>query len=516
MKKCIKNSIQTGIVTGLILIFLDLIGFSVVLSNMLSNLFKNTTESGQIAVFNLLLLFALILFFLGFRSISKESKWSEVFVSSILIGLFSSLVIIAMLAVVNPMHLNGAKFRDYLPQFSPDNINFFMLYETTVAAVVLRYAATMILSATLGAVVAKGIFKTDGWHSFIAKQTAKRQAFLEKPEVEKVFGNRWTKIAFFAIALFLLYFLPTKWGGYWNYVMGTVGIYILLGLGLNIIVGLSGQLMLGYVAWFAIGAYTFGLLTALEPHGIEMNFWLALLVSVLVSTLTGILLGLPILNLRGDYLAIVTLAFGEMTRILIKSDLLENIANGPRGVRAIGQPTLFGKLISTDVNFMHLIIFFVLVLIFIASRIQYSRTGRTFEAIQADETVAKATGIDVFKNKLLALAIGAAIAGLAGALFASRNQFTGPEDHVMMVSINVLCLVIVGGMGSIPGVILGSFVLKGLPELLRDLSSYRMLVFGALLVLMMLARPEGLLPMKRPKLAEEYEENKPDKKETKS
>lgn len=516
MKKCIKNSIQTGIVAGFILVFLNLIGFSVVLSNMLSNLFNNMPESELIPVFNLLLLFGLILFFLGFKSVNEESKWSEIFVSSVLIGVFSSLVIIVLMTIVNPMHLNGAKFREYLPEFSPDNIDFFMLYETTVAAIIVRYAATMILSAVLGAVVAKAVFKTDGWHTFVEKQSAKRKAFLEKPQVEKVFGNRWTKIAFFAIALFLLYYLPTVWGGYWNYVMGTVGIYILLGLGLNIIVGLSGQLMLGYVAWFAIGAYTFGLLTALEPHGIQMNFWLALLISVLFSTLTGILLGLPILNLRGDYLAIVTLAFGEMTRILIKSDLLENITNGPRGVRAIGQPTLFGNLISTDVNFMHLIIVFVLVLIFIASRIQYSRNGRTFEAIQADETVAKATGIDVFKNKLLALAIGAAIAGLAGALFASRNQFTGPEDHVMMVSINVLCLVIVGGMGSIPGVILGSFVLKGLPELLRDLSSYRMLVFGALLVLMMLARPEGLLPMKRPKLAEEYEENAPDKKEAKS
>ena len=177
--------------------------------------------------------------------------------------------------------------------------------------------------------------------------------------------------------------------------------------------------------------------------------------------MTGILLGLPILNLRGDYLAIVTLGFGEIIRILIKSDMLTDFTNGPSGLSDLTQPTWLGKTFD-DVNFFHLIVIFVVVAIFIANRLQYSRTGRAWLAISADQTVAKATGINTFKYKLLALALGAAFAGLGGALFASRNQFTGPEDHILMVSINVLCLVIVGGMGSIPGVVVGAFVLKGM------------------------------------------------------
>jgi branched-chain amino acid transport system permease protein len=296
----------------------------------------------------------------------------------------------------------------------------------------------------------------------------------------------------------LLYLLPLVWGSYWNYIMGTVAIYILLGLGLNIIVGYSGQLVLGYVAFFAAGAYTFALLTAPLPHGIEMNLWLAVGMAVLVSTLTGLLLGLPILNLRGDYLAIVTLGFGEIVRILIRSDLLTSLTNGPRGVTNILQPTWRGQVFS-DVNFTHLLFLMVLAGLFIAKRLKDSRTGRAWIAIREDETVARATGVNTYQSKLLSLLLGAAFAGLSGALFASRNQFTGPEDFSLMVSVNVLCIVIVGGMGSLPGIVLGAFVLKGLPELLRELSDYRLLVFGALLVAMMILRPEGLWPVRRKK-----------------
>jgi branched-chain amino acid transport system permease protein len=302
------------------------------------------------------------------------------------------------------------------------------------------------------------------------------------------------------VILLLLVLLPRTWGSYWNYIMGTVGIYVLLGLGLNIIVGFSGQLVLGYVAFFAIGAYSFALVTAPEPHNLQWNFWIALLVAVVASALSGILIGLPIMRLRGDYLAIVTLGFGEIIRILLKSDWLKDFTLGPRGVRDIAGPTLFGKSFSSDVDYMYLIILAVLLSIFLARRWQESHVGRAWLAISQDETVAQATGVDTYKYKLLALALGAAFAGLGGALFASRNQFTGPEDHALMVSINVLCLVIVGGMGSIPGVILGAFTLKGLPEILRELESYRMLVFGALLVVMMIIRPEGLWPSRRPNL----------------
>jgi branched-chain amino acid transport system permease protein len=282
--------------------------------------------------------------------------------------------------------------------------------------------------------------------------------------------------------------------------MGTVAIYILLGLGLNIIVGYSGQLVLGYVAFFAIGAYTFALLTAPEPHGIEMNLWLAVVISVFFATLTGLLLGLPILNLRGDYLAIVTLGFGEITRILIRSDLLTPFTNGPNGVTNVGQPFWRGHIFS-DVNYVHLLMLLVLISLFVAKRLKDSRTGRAWIAIREDQTVAQATGVNTYRYKILALLLGSAFAGLSGALFASRNQFTGPEDFTLMVSINVLCIVIVGGMGSLPGVVIGAFVLKGLPELLRELEDYRLLAFGALLVVMMIVRPSGLWPTKRKRMS---------------
>jgi branched-chain amino acid transport system permease protein len=286
-------------------------------------------------------------------------------------------------------------------------------------------------------------------------------------------------------------------GRYWNYTMGTVGIYVLLGLGLNIVVGFAGLLDLGYVAFFAIGAYTVGLLTAPEPHGILMNFWLALPIGVVVAALSGILLGVPVLRMRGDYLAIVTLGFGEIIRILSKSDVLTDFSGGPRGVRNIGGPSLFGVEVSSAMNFMYLILLGIGLVAFVTHRLQNSRTGRAWMAMREDEDVAEAMGVFTLKYKLLAFAIGAAFAGLGGGIYASRNQFVGPEDFTLMVSINVLCLVIIGGMGSIPGVIVGALVLKGMPEILRELDEYRMLFFGALLIFMMIVRPEGLWPSKR-------------------
>jgi len=253
---------------------------------------------------------------------------------------------------------------------------------------------------------------------------------------------------------------------------------------------------LGYAAFFAIGAYTFVLLTASEPHGIELNVWLAVVISVAAATLAGLLLGLPILNLRGDYLAIVTLGFGEIIRILIRSDLLTPITNGPNGITNVGQPFWLGKIFS-DVNYVHLLMILVLIGLFVSKQLKDSRTGRAWIAIREDQTVAQATGINTFRYKILSLLLGAAFAGLGGALFASRNQFTGPEDFTLMVSINVLCIVIVGGMGSLPGIVVGAFVLKGIPELLRELEDYRLLVFGALLVVMMILRPSGLWPVAR-------------------
>ena len=220
---------------------------------------------------------------------------------------------------------------------------------------------------------------------------------------------------------------------------------------------------------------------------------------VVMAVIGGLMLGLPIMRLRGDYLGIVTLGFGEIIRILLNSDLLTDLTGGPRGIQNIQQPTFLGKTF-TDVSYAYLIIVAMAVSIFLYYRLENSRTGRAWLSIKEDTLVSRATGVDVQKYKLLALCIGAAFAGLAGGIFAARNQFTGPNDHTLMVSINVLSVVIVGGINSIPGIILGSFALRGLPELLRELETYRLLVFGALLVFMMLVRPEGLWPSTRPNL----------------
>jgi branched-chain amino acid transport system permease protein len=201
--------------------------------------------------------------------------------------------------------------------------------------------------------------------------------------------------------------------------------------------------------------------------------------------------------MRGDYLAIVTLGFGEIIRVLIRSDMMAPYLGGPQGVRDIAGPTFFGISLANEKAYLYLIFLGIGLAIVFTNYLQNSRVGRAWMAMREDETVAQAMGINTLYYKLLAFATGAAFAGVGGALFAARNQYTGPDDHTLMVSINVLCLLIVGGMGSIPGVIVGAFVLKGLPEVLRELDLYRMLVFGALLVVMMIIRPEGLWPAAR-------------------
>jgi len=320
------------------------------------------------------------------------------------------------------------------------------------------------------------------------------------PAVQAASAHPAARYVVYGLVLLVVLLIPQFAGQYWNFILGTVGIYVVMGLGLNIVVGMAGLLDLGYVAFFAVGAYTIGLMTSPQIFNLEWSFWTVLPIAVLIAALAGILLGFPVLRLRGDYLAIVTLGFGEIIRVLVRSDVMSPYTGGPQGVRDIAGPTLFGLPFSSEKNFMYLIILGILLVIFVTIRLQDSRVGRAWIAMREDETVAQAMGIDTLRSKLLAFAIGAAFAGLGGVLFASRNQYTGPEDHNLLVSINVLSLIIVGGMGSIPGVILGAFALKGLPEILRQLENYRVMAFGALLVVMMIMRPEGLIPSTRRRL----------------
>ncbi len=296
------------------------------------------------------------------------------------------------------------------------------------------------------------------------------------------------------IGIVLLLILPLILGTYLTEVVNNVGIYVLMGLGLNIVVGFAGLLDLGYVAFFAIGAYVMGILTSEGQLGLGFTFWSALPFSVLAATLFGVVLGIPVLRMRGDYLAIVTLGFGEIIRILALSDMLKPFIGGAQGVLQIPKPRLFGiDLIKPEALF-YIILIGVILAAFIAWRLRDSRLGRQWMALREDETVAEAMGINLVNTKLLAFATGAAFSGLAGAIFASKLTSIFPHSFNLIVSINVLSLIIVGGIGSLPGVVVGALILVGLPELLREFAEHRLLMYGALLIVMMLARPEGFWP----------------------
>jgi branched-chain amino acid transport system permease protein len=305
----------------------------------------------------------------------------------------------------------------------------------------------------------------------------------------------WVAAGLIVLALPLL-------GAYPADILDMIGLYALMGLGLNIVVGFAGLLDLGYVAFFALGAYTMGVLTSPEIQwtGFTLTFWEALPFAVGVATLAGIVLGIPVLGMRGDYLAIVTLGFGEIIRLVFLSDWLKPYIGGSNGITRIAKPVLGPIVLNNQQGLFYPILIGCLVVAFIALRSKNSRLGRAWMAIREDEDVAQAMGIDLVRTKLLAFATGAAFAGLAGAFFATKLTSIYPHSFHLLVSINVLCVVIIGGMGSIPGMVVGSLALVGLPEILREFSEYRLLMYGAALVLMMLYRPEGLLPEARRRL----------------
>lgn len=300
--------------------------------------------------------------------------------------------------------------------------------------------------------------------------------------------------------ILLLLFLPPILGIFFSDILDTVFMYILMGLGLNIVVGFAGLLDLGYVAFFAIGAYTMGVLTSPELTAHPMTYWQALPFAMIACVTAGLILGLPVLKMRGDYLAIVTLGFGEIVRLLALSDWLRPWFGGSQGIQLIAQPRIGNFVISTQQQLYYLFLIGVGVVAFIAWRLRDSRVGRTWMAIREDEDVAVAMGINNVAYKLMAFATGALFSGVAGTIFAAKLQSVYPHSMNFLVSINVLSLIIIGGMGSIPGVFVGALVLMGSPELLREFAEFRYLVYGALLVAMMLTRPEGLWPEARRRL----------------
>jgi branched-chain amino acid transport system permease protein len=508
MKKQLLRAVNAGSVFGIVTIFLFLIGFTSTAADLFSELFRNRSAA---PVFGLTPLALNMLIFLGLLGLwagaygsrtdkgQTDDPWRAALAGGLTAGLVHGLLVGGLALLIGTLDLRGVRISMYLSEVLPEVVKLFLVGKSPLEGATIQFAL-MTLTGLLGGFLSRSIAR-GSWRARITAawnhgwETVSRQ-----PIVKQIRGNRYTRFIVYGILLLLVFLLPLRAGQYWNYTIGTVGIYVLLGLGLNIVVGLAGLLDLGYVAFFAIGAYTMALLTAPQPHHLMWSFWIALPIGVLLAAITGLLLGTPVLRMRGDYLAIVTLGFGEIIRILSKSDALTPFTGGPKGVNAIGSPALFGKPFNSNVDFVYLIFLAVLLVIFVTNRLQNSRIGRAWEAMREDETVSRAMGINTLSQKLLAFAIGAAFAGLGGALFASRNMFTGPEDHNLMVSINVVAVVIVGGMGNIPGVIAGALALKGLPEVLRQLEDYRILVFGALLVVMMLWRPAGLIPSARRKL----------------
>lgn len=309
-------------------------------------------------------------------------------------------------------------------------------------------------------------------------------------------GLRWLGTA---ISLGFLVAFPFVVGRFPSEVANNVMLLgIMMGLGLNIVVGFAGMLDLGYVGFFAIGAYTIGMLTS--PEGIvrlgyaPVDFWIALPIAVLVSVIAGVILGIPVLKMRGDYLAIVTLGFGEIIRILFLSNALKPIVNGAQGLTRI-PPIHIGDIRFQDPEFLYfLILAAVGVTWFVSTRLRDSRLGRAWMAIREDEDVAEAMGIDLVATKLLAFGTGAAMAGFGGAIFAAKLQSIVPQTFDLLISINALSVIIIGGLGSIPGVFVGALLLIGVPELLREFAEYRLWAYGVLLVLMMLFRPDGFVP----------------------
>jgi len=282
-----------------------------------------------------------------------------------------------------------------------------------------------------------------------------------------------------------------------DYVIGVltrICLYATLALGLNIVVGFAGLLDLGYVAFFGIGSYLFAFLSS--PHfGIHLPFLVALPIIIAVTAVSGILIGAPTLRLRGDYLAIVTLGFGEITYLLlINLDQPPlNIPGGPNGIVAIDAPSFGGFVFSRNIEYYYLFLVALLVVLAASARLRDSRIGWAWQAIREDELAARAMGINTTVAKLQAFAIGAAFAGIGGSFLASWQRSVFPDNFLFTESVNILAMVVLGGMGNLPGVVLGATLLVAFPEIFRDFQVYRMLVFGLLLMVLMIFRPQGLL-----------------------
>lgn len=327
------------------------------------------------------------------------------------------------------------------------------------------------------------------------KQTAAAETAIKRnnPLVELInrlyiiFDNKKIRYSVLVIATVILLCLPMITSMYFMEVMTTVWFHVIVCLGLNIIVGFAGLLSLGYAAFFAVGAYTTGIM--ILRFGI--SFWLTLPVSVFMAIIAGLAIGGPTLKLRSDYLAIVTLGFGEIIRLAARN--LE-ITGRATGLVGIDRPTLFGMALYKINHFYYAFLIVAILAVFVSYRLQDSRLGRAWKCIREDEDAAEAMGINVVAVRLYAFVIGSVFGAIAGSFMAVKMTAISPESFLFTQSVMILLAVVLGGMGKIPGVMLGAFAVVVFPEVFRGIGQYRMLIFGALLLVLMIYRPQGLWP----------------------
>ncbi len=312
------------------------------------------------------------------------------------------------------------------------------------------------------------------------------------------YSDRWRKsmaglrikIGFYVVSGFLILILPFFLNNYFLDILNLAVLYALLAVGLNITVGYTGLLDLGYAAFYGVGAYTYALLST----SIGLSFWLGIPLGALSAAFFGLILGIITLRLRGDYLAIITLGFVQIIYLCLNN--WDSVTQGPNGIMQIGRPMLGSFVFRTPFHFYYLALFFLILTIIAVHRLLHSQIGRAWIAIREDEVAAEAMGIDTTRVKILAFVLGAGVAGVAGVFFAARYTFISPVSLTFLESVRILSMVVLGGMGSLPGAVLGAFLLTTLPEMLRGLANYRMLIFGMALVIMMVFRPQGLLGKK--------------------
>jgi branched-chain amino acid transport system permease protein len=359
--------------------------------------------------------------------------------------------------------------------------------------------ATFLYQPTGGLTVAGGVAVAAVAFAVRASLWGQRFGVRDRLEALEPQQRRGVRIGALLVALILIGLLPRVFGLFLSEVSNTVGLFLVMALGLNIVVGFAGLLDLGYVAFFAVGAYTTAVLTSPTSPAFapELTFWVALPFVVLAAALAGMLVGAPVLRMRGDYLAVVTLGFGEIARLMVQSDWLKGTFGGARGIRQVPSIGVGAAEVQGPQELFYLIFAFAVLAAYVSYALYDSRIGRAWIAIREDEPVAEAMGVNVVTMKLWAFIIGAVIASFGGALFATKVHSIFPSSFQLIVSITVLVIVIVGGIERVPGVVLGALLLVATPQLLREFEQYRFLLYGALLIFMMLSRPEGLIPSRR-------------------